>query len=58
MNHDYTHCLDYDKETCPKKCFRAELTEDLYQHKDQVDFMTSWAHLKGTRYCAGWRKSE
>lgn len=58
MNHDYAHCLDYDKDLCPKKCFRAELVEDLHQHLDQVDFMVTWSHFKGTKYCKGWRKSE
>lgn len=28
MNHDATHCRDWD-ENCPKTCYRAELTEGL-----------------------------
>ena len=49
MNHDYAHCLDYEKGKCPKKCFRAILTEDLYENK--IDDPVAWTHFKGTQYC-------
>jgi hypothetical protein len=50
MNHDYSHCLDYKKGKCPiKKCFRAELTEDLRRHFYPLS--TSWMHYKGTKEC-------
>ena len=29
MNHAYAHCWEYEKDVCPKSCFRAQLTEDL-----------------------------
>lgn len=51
MNHDYTHCLDYN-ETCPKTCFRAELAEDIEKRKDEfVGIPLSYSHLKGTFLC-------
>ncbi len=50
MNHDFSHCLDYQKGKCPiKKCFRAELTEDLRRH--YYPHRTSWMHYKGTEEC-------
>ena len=52
MNHDYSHCLDYKKGKCPKKCFRAELTEDLQKHFYEYSHLsTSWMHYKGTKEC-------
>lgn len=51
MNHDYAHCLDYKADKCPKSCFRAQLTEELKQNIDRVDFMVLWANFKGTQYC-------
>lgn len=55
MNHDYAHCLDYKKGKCPKKCFRAKLTEDLNNHISE-GFMVTWANFKGTQYCEVGRK--
>ena len=49
MNHDATHCADYNKETCPQKCYRAELTEDL--RRTHYPLPTSWAHFYGTKEC-------
>ena len=49
MNHDASHCYDYKKGTCPKSCYRAELTEDL--KKINYFLPTSWCHFKGTKYC-------
>lgn len=49
MNHDACHCLDYNKETCPKKCYRAQLTEEL--RNIDYPYPTSWSHFKGTQYC-------
>lgn len=52
MNHDATHCADYLKSKCPKKCYRAQLTQDL---KDNFLFFlymtTSWANFKETKEC-------
>ena len=49
MNHDATHCWDYKKGTCPKSCFRAQLTKDL---KEIIYLLpVSWAHFRGTREC-------
>ena len=51
MNHDYTHCFDYD-ETCPKTCFRAELTEEFEKRREEfVGIPLSFSHLKGTDEC-------
>lgn len=51
MNHDYAHCFEYDSKKCPKKCFRAKLTKELLENIDEVGFLVSWAHFKGTQYC-------
>ena len=50
MNHDYAHCLDYQKGKCPKKCFRAQLVEDM-ENRIGEWFTGDWAHLDGTQYC-------
>lgn len=49
MNHDAAHCSDYRKGKCPKKCYRAELTEDLRKHFYPLP--TSWVSFKGTKEC-------
>ena len=51
MNHDMTHCLDYDKQ-CPTTCFYAMLNADY--RKRYLDFMgrpLSWSHLRGADGC-------
>ena len=53
MNHDATHCLDY-KNSCPKSCYRAQLTEEL---KNIVyPLPVSWCHFKGTKQCPKQKK--
>lgn len=52
MNHDATHCFDYDKAKCSKTCYRAQLTEEL-KHI-QYDLPTSWAMFKHTKNCPKW----
>lgn len=54
MNHDATHCADYKKGSCPKRCYRAELTEEL----KRIDYPlpTSWANFRGTDLCPLTRK--
>ena len=49
MNHDATHCLDYDPKTCPSECYRAQLTEEL--HRIYYPLPVSWAHLEETNLC-------
>lgn len=49
MNHDATHCLDYDPKTCPSECYRAHLTEEL--NRIYYPFPVSWAYLEGTNLC-------
>ena len=49
MNHDYCHCLDYDKNSCPPNCFRAELAEDLKKHP--IEIPLTYSHLKNTNLC-------
>lgn len=56
MNHDATHCLDYDKKRCPKTCYRAQLTEEL-KHINYF-LPTSWSHYKGTKMCPKWSNKE
>ena len=48
MNHDYTHCADYNNKVCPKNCFRGELTRDLV-NKPWLN--VSFSNLKGTEDC-------
>lgn len=49
MNHDYAHCLDYEKGVCPVSCFRAELVED-YRAR-HIPVPVAWTHFKGTKEC-------
>ena len=49
MNHDATHCADYNIITCPQTCYRAQLTEDL--RTTHYFLPTSWAHFYGTKEC-------
>lgn len=49
VNHDATHCADYKKRKCPKNCYRAQLTEELWN--SYYPLPTSWAYLKGTKEC-------
>ena len=52
MNHDYTHCADYDAALCPKSCFRAQVTAEL--EADRVNIVgvpISWAYFKGSPEC-------
>ena len=51
MNHDATHCIDYDKRRCPKHCYRADLTEELKRRPDLIGIPISWAHYLGTEQC-------
>ena len=54
MNHDMTHCVDYRKSYCPKKCFRAKLTRDLFEKKARGELAgvpMSFASFKDTDEC-------
>lgn len=51
MNHDATHCLDYNPKKCPKDCYRAQLTEELKHRNDLYYLPLSWSHLEGTILC-------
>lgn len=51
MNHDATHCADYTK-ACPKKCYRAQLTEELRHIIYALPI--SWSNFKGTKECPAW----
>ncbi len=46
MNHDYAHCADYSN-TCPKDCFRAQLTEEAIKKSLTGTFV----HFKDTEEC-------
>lgn len=41
MNHDYSHCADYNK-NCPRSCFRGALVKDLNNHPmlKNISFMS------------------
>ncbi len=56
MNHDATHCYDYNPDVCPEDCYRAQLTEEL--HKIYYPWPVSMAMLKYTVYCPKWPKEE
>jgi len=45
---DYTYCSDW-RETCPKSCFRAEITDNMRPLKVGEEY--SFAHFKGTDEC-------
>ena len=49
MNHDATHCLDYNEKTCPKSCYRAQLTKEF----SEIDYElpVSWAKFRATNEC-------
>ena len=51
MNHDATHCADYRDGKCPKKCYRAQLTQDLRERHDLFFVPISWTNFKGTKEC-------
>ena len=52
MNHDATHCDDYRKAKCPKRCYRAQLMQDLRDNWTRFRFLPiSWANFKGTKEC-------
>ena len=50
MNHDYAHCLDYQKD-CPKTCFRAQLCRDLESRRDLWGIPMTYMHFKGSDEC-------
>ena len=54
MNHDVAHCFDYRKKKCPKKCYRAQVTQEYFELSaaGKIDFPTSWVHFEGSEYCA------
>ena len=51
INHDVSHCLDYDPNKCPDWCFRAQVTEDLNDRHDLVGIPMSWMHFRQTSEC-------
>ena len=48
MNHDYSHCSDYNKD-CPRECFRGQLVRDLNRHPMLKNI--SFISFKGTDEC-------
>ena len=52
MNHDASHCLNYDKKVCPKSCYRAQLTQELEdRRKDLIGIPMTWSAFRGTEEC-------
>lgn len=49
MNHDATHCADFKKDKCPKRCPLAKLTEEL--RHIHYDLPVSFAHFGGSKVC-------
>ena len=56
MNHDYAHCLDL-KKSCPKSCFRAQLTREVEERDDLKEVPMTWARFKGTDECPKKKKN-
>lgn len=52
MNHDATHCFNYNPSECPDTCYRAQLTEDL--KKTNYPWPVSYSYFKYTSYCPKW----
>jgi hypothetical protein len=48
MNHDVTHCADWNI-NCPKSCYRAQITEDL--RKIEYPWPVSFAMFRRTAEC-------
>ena len=42
MNHDASHCNDYDPVSCPQSCYRAQLTEEYNSRDDMVGIPVSF----------------
>ena len=57
MNHDATHCLDFNV-FCPKHCYRAQLTAELNTEPFIHMYPMSFAHFEGTEECPGKGKEE
>ena len=51
MNHDASHCFDYDKEKCPKTCYRARLTEEVINRPELWQIPLSYSHFFNTEEC-------
>lgn len=51
MNHDITHCADFDYRKCPKQCEKAKEVIDLRQRNDLWWLPVSWAHMVDTDVC-------
>lgn len=54
MNHDVSHCSDYDPDICPSTCYRAQVTKDLQDNWDTLykDIPMSFAHFKNSAFCS------
>lgn len=51
MIHDATHCIDYNPDTCPENCYRAQLSEDVKNFKYFWPVTLSYARFENTREC-------
>ena len=45
MNHDVSHCADYDPQKCPKTCYRAQVTAELENRPDLVGIPLSFMNF-------------
>lgn len=54
MNHDATHCADWQEAACPESCYRAQLAKDLSERRERGELFwiqISYAHLSETDLC-------
>lgn len=51
MNHDVTHCANYDRKTCPASCYYAKLEEDLKKRSDLYYLPVSYSFFIKTSPC-------
>lgn len=59
MNHDASHCLNYDAERCPDTCYRAQLTQEYQDRKTEfLGIPVTWTAFMGTDECRLTKRKE
>lgn len=51
MNHDVTHCANYNRKWCPSHCYYAKLEEDLKKRSDLYYLPISYTSYINTSVC-------
>ena len=54
---DFARCADWD-ETCPEKCWRAQLTGNTARYEPPPDAVFTYAHFAGSPGCVKPRRKE